>query len=310
MIVSGTHTPGVSAADFGLPPHTALRYELPAQELLRFFPSYTVLDSDAALFTGSGSYVLPGWATIWIALNDGPIGVTIRNKHYGALGAASVRGVTSRAMPVTTRGGVTVVVTINPLGWARFFAASAETMRDRLVPLDEVLLPGGWGADLVALLGASDRGPAVKGLLDRFFLDHLPPPHADEPRIAEITALLADPSRHDLVEAAAGLGISAQAMLRLTKHHFGFPPKMLLMRTRFLRAIVGLILNGRLHGAALLPVGYYDASHFTRDATRFLGMTPRRFLGHDLAYLHAVLRARLLVTGAPARSVAATELIA
>lgn len=300
MIISGTHTFGVSAADFGLPVHTALRYERPDRRLRPMFPDYFVFDSDAEKFSGAGSWLLPGWATIWIVITDGQIGVTIASRHYNALGSANVYGVTSRAMPVTTSGGTTVAVTVSAIGWARFFAPPAELMRDRLVPLGDILLSGGWAAELVAAIRASDRGPAVKDLLDQFFLDHMPSPHPDEALIAQITILLGDPSMHDLVHAAADLGISEQVTLRLIKRHFGFPPKMLAMRSRFLRAIVNTIMSGYQPGVALVPDGYYDASHFIRDGIRFLGMTPRRFLATDLTYLQAVLRARLLVLRASA----------
>lgn len=297
MIESGTHTLGISAMDFGLPPNTALRYDRPADALSRFFSSYAVLDSDPAVFSSMVSWVLPGWAMIWIGLAEQTIGATIGSRHYNALGSASVLGVTSRAMPFVVSGGTSVAVQVSPLGWARFFAPSAELMRDRLVPLDD-LLHNGSGAALHAVIAASDRGPAVKDILDRFFLERLPLAHPDEPLIEQIAQLVKGQSTRDLEASAAGVGVSAQAMLRLTKRHFGFPPKILAMRARFLRAICDLILTGQQPGPAVIPPGYYDASHFTRDGMRFLGMTPRRFLALDLRYLRANLRAQSLVFAA------------
>jgi AraC-like DNA-binding protein len=302
MIESGTHAPGVAAAEFKLPPHTALRYERPTAELRPFFASYAVFDSDADKMNNSINWLPPGWATIWIVLAERPAKVTVRSRQFGPLASPIVFGVTSRAMPVVTNGGATIMVAVKPLGWARFFAESAEQFRDRVVPLDE-LAPGSWSPALIAMLAASDQGPAVKGILDRFFLDRLPLPHAEEPLVAQITALLADPSPRDLVQSASTLGLSAQAMVRLTKRHFGFPPKMLIMRARFLRAFDAMILSDRPPGPALLQAGYHDASHFSRDSVQFLGMTPRRFLAMDLSYLRAVVRARSLVLGA-SRSVA------
>ena len=301
MIDSGSHTPGVRAEDFRLPPGTALRCELPAASLRALLPSYAVHDSDAAVQSGPGNWALPGWARLWIILASNPLGVTIRNRNYAALGSAMLFGVTSRAMPISTHGGVSVVVDIGPLAWARLFAPSAELLRDSITPLDQ-LLPQGWSEDLIGQIARSDCGLQVKGVLDNFFLERMPPPHPQEALIAAIASLLADEGTHDLVGAAAQIGIDQRALLPLTKRYFGFPPKILSMRTRFLRALTMMLLDPNGPDCAAVPAGYHDASHFIRDANRFLGLTPRRFLAIEMAYTRASLRARLLVIGAATSS--------
>lgn len=301
MIVSGSRTPGVDAADFGLPPGTALRYERPAEALRGVVSSYAVFDSDPAVQSGPGTWVLPGWARLWIVLAQKPPGVATRHRSYAALGSAMLFGVTSRAMPASTYGGVSVAIDIGPLAWARLFAPSAELLRDRITPLHE-LLPQVWCDDLVARVAESDHGPQIKRVLDYFFMERLPPPHPDEPLIARIAALLADEATHDLAAAAARAGIGERALLGLTKRYFGFPPKILSMRTRFLRALVPMLLHGDGRAAAASPAGYHDSSHFIRDANRFLGMTPRRFLAIPMPYTRAALRARRHVIGAATSS--------
>lgn len=44
------------------------------------------------------------------------------------------------------------------------------------------------------------------------------------------------------------------------------------------------------------PAGYHDFSHFIRDANRFIGVTPRRFLAIKMHYSRAVQRSRMLLT--------------
>ena len=90
-------------------------------------------------------------------------------------------------------------------------------------------------------------------------------------------------------------------LLRLTKRYFGFPPKVLMRRARFLRALTAMLLSPREEAAAV-PRGYHDASHFIRDGHHFLGTTPRRFAANEMPYLRAALRARALVTAAPTPS--------
>lgn len=297
MIVSGSHTPGVDAADFRLPAGTALRFEQPAEPLRDVLSSYAVLDSDPAVQSGLGTWILPGWARLWVILAAKPLDVTMRNRNYAALGSVMLFGVTSKAMPAATYGGVSVVVDIGPLAWARLFAPSAELLGDRITPLNQ-LLPEAWCNDLVARITRLDCGLQVKAVLDGFFTERLPPPHPDEPLIARIAALLADEATHDLAGAAAQIGIGPRALLGLTKRYFGFPPKILSMRTRFLRALTTMLLDSDASNFAAIPAGYHDSSHFIRDANRFLGMTPRRFLALPMPYTRATLRARKLMIGA------------
>lgn len=301
MIASGSHTPGIRAGDFALPPGTALRYERSARPLRTLLPSYAVLDSDAAIWSGPSSWMLPGWAKLWIAPASDPPDVTIGNRRYPALGKAMLFGVTSRAMPASTYGGVSIVVDIAPRGWARLFASSAELMRDRIIPLEE-MLPHGWSEDLLGRIARSDHGEQVKDVLDQFFLERMPPPHPEEDTIAKVAALLVDERTHDLADAAARVGIDGRALLPLTKRYFGFPPKVLTMRTRFLRALTTMLVDRDRPDFAAIPAGYHDVSHFIRDANRFLGMTPRRFLAIEMPYTRAALRARVLAIGAATSS--------
>jgi hypothetical protein len=215
LIESGSHTLGVRSEDFGLPAGTALRYEQPAEPLRTLLPGYAVLDSEAALWSGPGNWVLPSWAMLWIGLAPDPMEVRIGARQYGPLGSAMLFGVTSRAMPASTYGGVSVVVHISPLAWARLFAPSAEQLRDRITPLDQ-LLSREWGEDLVSRLAHSDRGPEVKGVLDEFFLHRMPPPHPQEQLIATIAAFLVDETTHDPADAVAEVGIDKRSLLRLT----------------------------------------------------------------------------------------------
>lgn len=295
MIESGSHTPGVSAADFGLPAGTAIRYERPDPALASLFPAYAVLDSDPAVYGRPGSWMMPSWAQIWIVLTGQPVGVTIGNRRYDRLGGAILYGVTSKAMPVTAQGGVTVAVEVSPMGWARHVAAGADRLRDRVTPLGEVLPPDRVD-ELVAALHHSDRDRAVKSILDAFFLRHLPPPHPHEAMIERLWTLIADGTVPNPA-VAERLGLGQRALLHLSKRYFGFPPKLLLMRSRFVRGLASAMLADDDAGATNVPPGYHDASHFLRDADRFLGMTPRRFLAMDQPYLRAALRARRLAIG-------------
>lgn len=295
LIRSGSHVPGVSAADFRLPRGTALRYEQPSPALAALLPSYAVLDSDVALLDPTMiSWMLPSWSRIWIRLTAGPISVAIGNRRYDPLQGAVMYGVTSRAMPVTAQGGITVSIDVSPLGWARFVSGTADAVRDRIVPLHE-LMPEDFVRDLAAALHDSDRDLAVKTIIDDAFTRHLPPPHAHEQAIARIMAALTEPGVADLDTAVERAEVAPATMQRLCKRYFGFSPKLLMMRARFLRVIADMLIGEGPVDHSAVPPGYHNVPHFLRDANRFLGMTPRRFIAMDLPYLRAALRAHQLV---------------
>ena len=297
MIESGSHVPGVDAAQFGLPPHTALRIELPSPALRPFLADYHVLDSEGPRAEGAETWMLPAWPAIRIILTDRPISLRLGRRTYDPLPVASLYGTTSRAMRMTTHGGVTVGIGIKPLGWARFFAAKADLFRDQVVPLARVMAPR-LVDELVEALGASDQGPAVKPLLDEFFERLCGPPGPDEPLIRRLSALIADDETHDLATACGRIGIAPPALRRLSARYFGFPPKTLLIRTRFLRSLLRMMAEGDELDYGLIAPTYHDASHFLRDSDRFLGMTAKRFARIDNQYLKAILRARTVVARA------------
>ena len=293
MIESGSHVPGVRAADFALPPNTALRYELPDARLRPYISDYHVLDSVEASHDGTLEWMLPAWPAIRFVLADRRMSLTIGNRAYDPHPVAALYGTTTRAIRVNAHGGVTIGANIGPLGWSRLFRAPASSFRDRVVPLDEMMPPGAV-AEVIEALRASDRGPAAKAILDPFFLDMLGPRSRDEPLIAALADLIGDADTNDLPTAAAASGISPAALRRLSTRYFGFPPKTLLNRARFMRAFLKMKMGG-LSEEQVIAGQYYDSPHFLRDSYRFLGMTPRRFMALDTPYLDAALRARRLV---------------
>jgi len=286
--------PGVSPAAFRLPAGTALRYERPAEQLARFLPSYAVLDSDVGLVDHKVNWMLPGRSQIWIRLTAGPITVAIGKRRYDPLQAAIMYGVTSRAMPVTAQGGITVAIDVSPLGWARFVKEDADKYCDQIVPLVQ-LLPAEFVHDLAAALHASDRDLAVKQIVDDAFLRFLPAANPHEATIERMLETFADPEVRDLSMATDRIGVSRKALLRLSHRYFGFSPKMIMMRSRFTRVIASMLVQDGPVDHTAVPHGYYNVPHFLRDAGRFLAMTPRRFVLMDMPYTRAALRAHRLV---------------
>ena len=243
-------------------------------------------------------WFLPATANVRIAIDAGPIAVSIGRRIYDPLPAASLFGPTSQALKATTHGGVMIGFGISALGWGRLMRRPADDFRNRIVPLEDVL-GRGFTNRLVAALQAATDDAAVAPILDALLIERLGPPHRDAALVRQLMEILASDGPADMASAAARLDIPTHALRRLSVRHFGFPPKMLLMRARFLRSLVRLMSTGEAANYALIDDSYFDASHFLRDSGTFLGMTPRRFMALTKPFLEASLRARDAVLGSP-----------
>ena len=99
-----------------------------------------------------------------------------------------------------------------------------------------------------------------------------------EVEIENLHEALADPDISSVADLADATGISQQRLERLCRTVFGFPPKRLLRRQRFLRTLGSVMMDPELKWSAALDDQYFDQAHFNRDFQEFMGMSPSRYL--------------------------------
>ena len=295
-IAGGTETPGIPPSLFDMRPGMAIRYDAPDPRLADYVTGYHLYAASGPGAMGLENWFLPGTANVRVTLNAGPIAVSIGRFRSDPLPQASLFGPTSHAIHTVTNGGAMIGFGISALGWSRFFDGPADRYADRIEPLSAAARPG-FADRLVTLLSAVRDEHGVKPALDRFLLAELGPRVADEDQIRSIARMVTDDRPNAVADTAAEWGLSPERLRRLCKRHFGFVPKTLLIRARFLRSLVPLIeAKGDLDYSRIDP-GYVSASHFLRDAHAVLGTTPRRFLHAQTEFLVASLRARAAVLG-------------
>ena len=84
--------------------------------------------------------------------------------------------------------------------------------------------------------------------------------------------------RHaDVERLADDVGVSQRTLYRLCLRAFGFAPKRLMRRQRFLETLGAMRDNRSAEVGSIIGDGYYDHSHFNRDFRDFMGMTARRY---------------------------------
>jgi AraC-like DNA-binding protein len=211
---------------------------------------------------------------------------------------ARICGPTSQAyeltgLPLTRAVGVALL----PLGWAHLVGKPAHRFADRAEPLDRV-----FAGDAPGLLGAlrdAADDEASRTILDTFFARLHGTRPAPSPHLIRAHALFLDPDIATAQQLAARLGLSSRHVARLSLDIFGFTPKLLLRRQRFLRTLAAVRERPHASWTALLDAAYHDQAHFVHDCHRFLGMSPSAFFARQRTFFDLVTELRQQTIGPP-----------
>ena len=276
----------------------AVQFALPAPDLRRFISGYHCYTLNYPPGHVHDDLFYPAWANI--RFYDSPIDwrVTIGQQAF-VVPKAALFGPTSRSSASRSGGGCLIGAGLTPLGWARLIRADAADYADRIVPLGEAMADA--DAIAAAVLGAGSMEAAAP-LMDAWFLAHLGPATRHDARIAAMHALLAEAPPISVNQAAAELGLHPRAFLRLALAAFGFRPKLLLRRARFVRTLTKLEEMPEASWLDVLDLGYHDQSHFIRDSHEFLDMAPGDFLRLPRPINAASTRIRRAMLGQPAQA--------
>ena len=240
----------------------------------------------------------PGWANIRLTFDAQPWSIRIGRRMFDPVPDNALFGPSSHAGYSDAGSGRLVGFGLTPAGWARFFPrVDLSLFADRVVPLERVL-PG--CADLRRMLGEAFDVPAV---FDRYLLERLNGRSLENPHIAPLMTALGDPMIVSVPQLCDHLNLTSERLLRLAKATFGFTPKLLLRRARFLRALDVLETVDRGHWRqAAGRAGYWDGSHFLRDCHLFMGQPLGDYLKMPRPINRASRALRSEVLGAPMQS--------
>ena len=263
------------------PPHVAV-YR-PAEALRDYVSFYYFVTANGPV----DDFLYPEWGNVRFALY-GDWRVTMAG--YGPEPQVDgLFGPTDRCARVTTSGGRTVGSGLTPLGWSRILRENAAAMANRVRTLGDELGQPASDIRLALARDASDADGVAR--LDRILLDLIAGETSDSAVLAAVDRSLgARPA--DVVEFAAKVGVSPRSLQRLCLRLYGFPPKRLIRRQRFLdtlgkfRTAVGEPLQ-----AAIDP-DYFDQAHFYRDFRDFMGMSPRAYFGASRALMSRAAKAQ------------------
>ena len=281
----------------------AVQFLLPAPGLRRFISGYHFYTLAFAPDHIHHDLFYPAWGNVRFYSSAMPWRLTIghgdKARVFDPVPQAALFGPTSHSTVSASGNGMLIGAGLTPLGWARLVRAEAARHADRITPLGDAM-PGAE-ALAVAVLEASDAAGAAAAM-DAYFLARLDAPGRNDELIEAMHRLLAEAPPISVIAAAAELGMHQRAFLRLALAAFGFRPKLLLRRARFVRTLTRLEEEPEANWVDVLDLGYHDQSHFIRDSHEFLGMAPGDFLRLPRPINAASTRLRRAMLGAPAQA--------
>lgn len=258
----------------GSPPVAApveVRFHLPAGELRPLVTSYYAVEVHRGPLV---DYLHPEWGNVRFIL-DGVWTRKIGARPAWVAGAATLYGPTDRTGVVETQGGALLGFGLTPLGWAQIVRRDAEALANGALPLSDIV---GEAADnLQAALIAEPDEAARVGLLNTALLRRLADAPPVDDAVVAVSQALVSLDLPDTVAFAEAIGVSTRTLDRLCRRVFGFAPKRLLRRQRFLRTLDSI--RDRLDRplGEMIDHGYHDQAHFIRDFRSYMGMTPSAY---------------------------------
>lgn len=275
----------------------AVGYALPAASLRPYFSTYSlteVRDGAAPVF----DQVYPEWGNLRFSTNGAMAACTGPGPLRACAPICGI-GPTSHSTHFSLGPGRFWTVSLLPLGWARLMAIPAKDFADKW----EVLHDASPFARFAPLLDCADTPDASQATarIDAFLATLLEAPIKAEDQIVRAHEALIDPIVTTVSRFAESAGLSVRALERLAGSAFGFGPKTLLRRQRFLRSLSQFMLDPSLAWIDTMDTQYVDQAHFIRDFRRFMDTTPGAYAARPHPVLWAAAQARQAATGAPAQ---------
>jgi len=278
----------------------AIRFALPSEALRPFVTTYYCTEVKASESEPVlEDYFHPEWANLRFMEEGWAQSATV-GEPLAVSPAFAVSGPTSRATRFRIGTGRSWGIGLLPLGWARLFDAPASDFSDRVAD-GNALATFANMQPLAAQLAQARGGFAEELALIETHMERLfatrDSDEAGTAAILKMNAELVDPELATVAELADRVAMGVRSLERLSKRAFGFTPKLLLRRQRFLRSLAQFMLDPSLKWLATLDYHYHDQAHFVRDFKRFMGMTPSAYAKLDKPLLVAAARARMAIAG-------------
>lgn len=278
-----------------------VRFYPPPEDLRRYFTTFYVTRIDVPGDQAVEDALQPEWANLRFFESAGPESwfdgdQPLRGTRFTATGPSS-RPCHFRLASTRFWG-----IGLLPLGWHRYVGKSAAdhanlttdgTTHPSFAPFAP-LAEGLFG-------NRPDEAAELRRIID-FFRRFPPPAEGDEARITAIHAAMVDPQVDTVAMMADHAGLGQRTLERLCHRDFGFSPKVLLRRQRFMRSLAHFMLDPSLKWIGAIDSQYHDQAQFVRDFHEFMGMTPRAYAAMPHPVLERFMHERARLLNAPVQT--------
>jgi AraC-like DNA-binding protein len=188
-----------------------------------------------------------------------------------------------------------------PLGWARFFDADASSCAN-------IVCDGAKHPAFARFAGLAEVLCDPAATLDEQYaaivaaMTEVMRPTRDDARITRVHAALVNGDHASVHELADACAMSIRTLERVAMRYFGFSPKLLMRRQRFMRSLTTFMLRRGRRWTEAIDDHYHDQAQFTREFRAFMTMNPSEYAALDHPILASFMAARARLWGSAAQT--------
>jgi AraC-like DNA-binding protein len=242
----------------------------------------------------------PEWANLRFFAGDFP---DARIPGSDMLSGARLTATGPSSLPAHFELGNTRMwgVGLFPLGWAKFCRGPATEMANRVVDGETHVAFANFAPLARELFDEcpDDQRELAKIVACFRALNRTVP---DEERILSIHTAMVDAAVANVADFSDHTGLERRTLERLCLRYFGFSPKVLLRRQRFMRSLALFMLENAASWSEAMDSHYHDQAQFVREFRSFMGMSPGAYAAREHPILGAFMKERARVWGAAAQT--------
>ncbi|MDN3647052.1 helix-turn-helix domain-containing protein [Pontixanthobacter aestiaquae] len=273
-----------------------VRFHEPSIDLGRFFTTFYCVDFKTENDEIVEDALHPEWAGLRIMAGARPH-CRIGDSEPVSNADVMVTGPSSLPLYFSNRSTRMWGVGFLPLGWATFFGQPADKYANTVFDARKEPAFHHFVALADKLLEPGQTEEQELAHIEEFFREGCARFGKEDPRIQIIHQALMEPELPHVSVMAERCDLNQRTLERLCRKHFGFSPKILLRRQRFMRSLAEFMLDPSMGWIGAIDSLYFDQSHFVRDCQDFLGMSPSEYSAMDHPVIAGFMRERMRAHG-------------
>lgn len=272
-------------------------YCLP-EEIADCFTAISLLEVSVPQGLWVADLAPPEWAAMRFTQTGSAVLAGSGKQTHAPVPVFSGCGPTSTALRYEVRELRGWGIGVQPLGWALYSDVPAASVADRITDgMHEHAFRRFRELSQIIGNGSNDSDELAEQI-NRFLISLKPSHTPARAQILACHAALCDPDIGTVEALCDASQVSRRTLERLTARYFGYSPKLLLRRQRFLRSLAAFMLAGHEHWSEAIDRHYCDQAHFVKDFHRFMGMTPSEYAEMPHPVLERVVAQRMADQGA------------